>query len=121
PRNRGMIRRRFFQPHPQKAPQRQRVLRPPSDPALGIDPFEVADQQQSKVDSRRQAWPPPLRRIELLAASFHKLVEATLLQQLVQSLIKRMTRSLRQRSLRYPKLFLLLLVFRVPMAMRAFY
>src|SRR5579862_1329235 len=106
-----MIRRRLVQPHPQEPPQRQRVTRPPSDPPLRIDPLEIPDQQQPEVHPGRQARPPPPRRIKPPAPPFHKLVEAALLEQLVQALIKRMTRSLRQRSLRHPHLFLPFLIF----------
>ena len=110
PRDRGMIRRRLIQPYPQKPPQRQRVICPPGDPALRIDPFEIADQQQPEVHSRRKARAPPLFRIEPPTPPLHKLVEAALLQQLVQALIERVARALRQRSLRNPHLFLLLLI-----------
>ena len=91
-----MIRRRLVPSHPQKAPQRQRVVRPPGDSALGIDAFEVANQQQPEVNSRRQTRPPPPRRIEPPAPPLRKLVEVALLQQLVQALIERVTRTLRQ-------------------------
>ena len=96
PRDRGMIRRLLIQPYPQKPPQRQRVIGPPGDPALRIDPFEIPDQQQPKVHSRHQARPPPFFRIEPPAPPLHELVETALFQQLVQTLIKRMTRALRQ-------------------------
>ena len=86
-----MIGRRFVQRDIQKRPQRQRILRPPGDPALGIDPFEIADQQQPKIDPRRQAGPPLLLRLEPLAQPLHKSIEMVSLQQLVQTLIERVT------------------------------
>jgi len=43
PRDRRMLRRRLLEAQAQEAAQRQRVGRPPRDPTLGIDPFEVPD------------------------------------------------------------------------------
>ena len=55
-------------------------------------------------------WPTSFSRIEPPAPSLHKLVETALLQQLVQTLIERMARTLRQRRLQNPYLFMLLLI-----------
>ena len=52
PRNRRMIGRRFVQRQPQKTADRQRVGRPPGDPAFRVDALEVADQQQPEVAAR---------------------------------------------------------------------
>ena len=101
-----MIGRRFVQRDIQKRPQRQRILRPPGDPSLGINPFEIADQQQPKIDPWRQAGPPLLLRIKPPAQPLHKVIEMVSLQQLVQTLIERVTRTSRQRVVRNPDRFL---------------
>src|SRR5260370_408546 len=80
-----MIGRRFVQRDIQKRPQCQRILRPPGDPSLGIDPFEIADQQQPKIDPWRQAGPPLLLRIKPPAQPLHKVIEMDSLQQLVNA------------------------------------
>src|SRR3954463_11344066 len=71
-RNRRMIRRRIWQHQPEKLAERQGIRRTPRDGALGIQAFEVSDQQQSKVASGRQTRPADLVRIESLTeASTH--------------------------------------------------
>src|SRR5437867_3864523 len=80
-RNRRVVRRRLAQTDAQKIAQRQRVRRTPSDAALGVNTFEVADQQQPKIDPRRQSRPPPRLRIEAGALRFDEIVELMLAQQ----------------------------------------
>src|SRR6202035_2738188 len=71
-----------------------------------IDAFEVAYQQQSEIDPRRQAWAAPRRRIESLPFLFHESVKIVFPQELIQSFIKRMARRARQGATGYPKLLL---------------
>src|SRR5208337_1312784 len=107
-RNRRVIRRVLVQRNPHKAPQRQRVRQPPGNPALRPDALEIPDQQRPKVNPRRQRRTPVLGRIELRAPALDKLVEALGLQQLIQTLIKRMPRRRRQLLLCDPQPLLLL-------------
>src|ERR1019366_4127049 len=71
------------------------------------DALEIPDQQRPKVNPRRQRRTPVLGRIKLHAPALDKLVEALGLQQLVQTLIKRMPRSRRQLRVRDPEVLLL--------------
>src|SRR5437870_2782690 len=103
-----MIRRVLVQSDAHKAPQRQRVRQPPGNPALRPDALEIPDQQRPKVNPRRQRRTPVLGRIELRTPLLDKLVEALGLQQLIQTLIKRMPWSRRQLGVRDPDLLLLL-------------
>ena len=85
------------------SPERRR--RPPGNAALRPDALEIADQQRTKVNSRRQRRTPVLGRIEPRAPALDKLVEALGLQ-LIQPLIKRMPRR-RQLRVRDSQIFLL--------------
>ena len=53
--------------------------RPPRDPALGIDPFEVPDQQQAEIGARRQARSPARRRVERAALRLDEVVERVII------------------------------------------
>src|SRR5207302_441851 len=63
---------------------------------------------RSKVNPRRQRRTPVLLRIKLRAPLLDELVEALGLQQLIQALIKRVSRSRRQLAVRDPDVLLLL-------------
>src|ERR1022692_4134406 len=104
----GVVRRVLVQRNAHKTPQRQRVRQSPGDAALRPDAFEIPDQQRPEVDPRSQRRTTVPRRIELCAAALDELVEALRLQQLVQSLIKRMPRRRRQLPVRDPQILLLL-------------
>ncbi len=54
PGDRRMIGHALIQPDSQEPPQTQRVRRPPGNAALGVNPLEVAQQQQAKIDPGRQ-------------------------------------------------------------------
>src|SRR5438270_3648775 len=108
PRNRRAIRRVLVQRDPHETPQGQRVRQPPSNTALRPDALEIPDQQRPKVNPRRQRRAPVLLRIKLRAPLLDKLVEALGLQQLIQTLIKRMSRRPRQLGVRDPDVLLLL-------------
>src|SRR5206468_231409 len=107
-RDRRVVRRVLVQRNAHKAPQRQRVRQPPGNPPLRPDTLEIPDQQRSKVNPRRQRRTPVLLRIKLRAPLLDELVEALGLQQLIQALIKRMSRSRRQLAVRDPDVLLLL-------------
>jgi hypothetical protein len=62
PRDRRVIGRRLRQHQAEKVAQRKRIGSAPGDPALGVDAFEVANQQQSEIDPRGQAGGPSWRR-----------------------------------------------------------
>src|SRR5664280_715305 len=83
-RNRRVVGRVLVQPYAHKAPQRQRVRQPPSNPTLAVEALGIADEQRPEVDPWRQRWPPVPGRVQLRAAALDKLVEALRLQQLVQ-------------------------------------
>ena len=73
-----MIRRRLGQHQPEKLAQGKRVGRAPRDGALGVQAFEVADQQQAKIASGRQTRPADLVGVESLAERLDVAVEAPL-------------------------------------------
>src|ERR1019366_1600677 len=91
-----------------ETPQCQRVCQTPSNAALRSDALEIPDQQSPKIDPRRQRRSPVLGRIKLRAPLLDKLVEALRLQQLIQTLIKRMPRRRCQLRVRDPQPVLLL-------------
>src|SRR5437870_4328053 len=107
-RDRRVVRRVLVQRNAHKAPQRQRVRQPPGNPPLRPDTLEIPNQQRPKVNPRRQRRTPVLLRIKLRAPLLDKLVEALGLQQLIQTLIKRMSRRPRQLGVRDPDVLLLL-------------
>jgi hypothetical protein len=78
-----MIRRRLRQHQSDKLTQGKRIGRPPGDPALRVQPLEVADQQQPEIAPGWQPWPTVVR-IEALAQSFDVSVKAMLLENLIE-------------------------------------
>src|SRR5205807_876671 len=86
--------------------QRQRIRRPPRDATLPLNPFEISDQQQAKIPPWRQRRTPHRLRVEALTLPLYKLVEPTLLQQLVQPLVERTCHRPRPLRVGNPKLFL---------------
>src|SRR5207249_6870783 len=108
PRDRRVVWRALVQRYPNELPDAQRVSSPPRDPPLTINAFEVAYQQQPKIDSRRQAWPPHCRRIETLAFPFHESVKIVFHEELVQANVKGMARGSSQGAGWNPKLLLVL-------------
>jgi hypothetical protein len=106
-----VIRRTLGQRDAQKSPQPKRVRHPPGDAALALDALKIADQKRTKVDAGKKRWPPILLRVELCAQAFDEDVEALVIQQLIQLLIKWMPRSRRQFRVRNPQKLLRLLIF----------
>src|SRR5207249_3764188 len=82
------------------------MRRPPRDATLPLNPFEISDQQQAKIPPWRQRRTPHRLRVEALTLPLYKLVEPTLLQQLVQPLVERMCHRPRPLRVGNPKLFL---------------
>ena len=94
-RKRRVVGHRLRQPEPEEAPERQRIGAAPSDPALGIDALEVADQQHPEVPSRRHRRPPHDRRVERRAHILDEAVEARRRQNRVQPIVERVPRRAR--------------------------
>lgn len=107
-RDRRVVRRPLVQRYPYKLPNGQRVPRSPGDASLTVDAFEVTDQQQPEIDSRRQSRPPHGRRVESLTYPFHKSVKIVFRKKLIQPFIEGMARRPRQSATRNPKLLLVL-------------
>src|SRR5437867_3823850 len=95
-RDRRMIGRRLVEAQAQKVAYRQRVRCPPGDPALRVEPFEIADQQQAEVPARREAGPSHHRRIERPTVLLNEAVEACSLEDLVQAHVERVPRRHRE-------------------------
>ena len=108
PRDRGragncrMVRRCLRQHQPEKFTERKRIRRTPRNRALGVQAFEIADQQQPEVASGRQARSANLLGIELLAESFDVSVEVMLVENLIQPRVERMRGRPRQILGRHP-------------------
>ena len=99
--NRRVLRSSNDQEAPRPTPIPQTHARSASLPRarqspFRIDPFEVSQHQQSEVHPRRQARPSHRRCVEGLTQLFDILVEPVLLQNPIQSFVKRMRRTPRQ-------------------------
>src|SRR4029078_6103172 len=73
----------------------QRIRHTPSDASFAVDPLEEADQHQTEVHARHERRTAQLLVIELAAAALAEVIEAGLVQHLVQPLIERLTPELR--------------------------
>jgi len=96
-----MIGRRLRQHQPEKVAQRKRIGGTPRNRALGIQAFEIADQEQPKVPPRRQSW-APLVRIEALAEALDVFIEVMLVKNVIQSRVERMRSTPQQIVRRHP-------------------
>src|SRR6516164_4555935 len=101
-RDRRVIGRRLRQHQAEKVAQRKRIGSAPGDPALGVDAFEVANQQQSEIDPGGASWGGHRGGVEAGTLRFDEGVEAVLSQQLIQPTIEGMTRGRRQVRRRHP-------------------
>jgi hypothetical protein len=79
-----MIQRPLNQSDLQKLPQAQRIRYAPRDALFALDPLEEPDQQQAETFPWCKRRTAQLLVIELSAARFAELVEASPLEQLVQ-------------------------------------
>ena len=103
PRDRRVLGRRLVQSQAHEATEGQRIRRAPRDPALGIDPFEVPDQQQSEIGARRQARSPARRRVEPGALGLDEVVERVVIEDAIQPLVERVPAGRRQVTRRNPQ------------------
>src|ERR1700689_1990979 len=74
----------------------ERVGDTPGNATLGVDPFEVAQKKRAEILARLQAGPSENSSIEGLANLFDEGVKPALSQDVVEPLIKRMSRRTRQ-------------------------
>ncbi len=95
PGNRRMIGRRLRQHQPEKLAHGKRIGRAPRDRALGIQAFEIADQQQPEVAAGRQAG-SALVGVEPRAQTLGEAVEVVLVENLIQSRVERVGGTARQ-------------------------
>jgi hypothetical protein len=102
PRNRRMIRRRLGQHQPEKLAERKGIRGAPRDGALGVQAFEVADQQQAKVAPGRQTRPADLVGVESLAERLDVVIEARVVEDMIQSCVERVRGGPRQIVCRDP-------------------
>jgi hypothetical protein len=84
--NRRMVRRRLWQHQPEKTRAGQ-TNPPPRDRALGIQAFEIADQQQPEVAPGRQPW-PSLVSVESLAGSLDELIKMVVVDDSIRARIE---------------------------------
>jgi len=84
-----MIGRRLWQHQAKKLAQRERIGGTPRNRALGIQPFEIADQQQPEVAARRQAGSAVVG-VESCAQALDEAIEVLLAENLIQSRVERM-------------------------------
>ena len=101
-RNRGVIRRCRIEAEPHEAAHGQRVRGAPRDAALGIEPFEVPDQQQAEVPSWWQTRPTHHWRVELPTLLLREPVEAGVVEDGIQLGVERVPRRRRKVSGRNP-------------------
>jgi hypothetical protein len=111
PGNRRMIGRRLRQHRPEKLAQGKRIGCAPRNRALGVQAFEIADQQQPEVAARWQAG-SALDSVEPLAQTLDEAVEVVLVEHLIQSRVERESGTARQVLSRHPHRRLL----RVPLS-----
>jgi len=107
-RQRRMIRRRLVELVVEEAPQRQRIGDAPGDGALGIEAFEVADEQATEVDAGGQRGPAERFGVEGSAELFGVRIEAVLVEQRVELGVERVRRRARQVGCGQEEIFLAL-------------
>ena len=95
-RQRRMVRRRVVQLEVQKVADAQRVGGTPRDGSFRIQALKVAEQQQAEIPTRRQTRPPDPVGVKPRALVLDESVEARIVEHLVQPLVERMPRALRQ-------------------------
>ena len=83
-----MVGRRLGGTEPQERAQGQTVGAAPLQPALAVDPLEVADQMHPEVAARRQRRPTAIARIVPRALLLGEAVEPGLDQDRLQPVVK---------------------------------
>src|SRR5258705_5022348 len=94
------------QEQPEKLTQRKRIRRAQRNRPLGVQAFEIPDQQEAEVAAWRQSG-SPLVRVESLAEAFDVPVEVVGVEDLIQSPAERMRGTAWQVGARYPHRLLL--------------
>src|SRR6516162_1586286 len=87
------VRRPLLQFQPQKRPHAKQICRPPGHPPFRLDLFEVSQHQESKIPSRRQTPTSHRGRVKCRTQLFNVVVKTVLLQNPIQSRVKRMRRA----------------------------
>src|SRR5205085_10835830 len=95
----------------QKTRKRSAIAAAPRDTTLPSDALEVTDEDHAEIDARRNRGPPQGGGIVRLTAFFDPAIELSFCQKLIQLLIERMPRRLRQLRRRDPQSLLLALAF----------
>jgi hypothetical protein len=90
-RHRGMDGGRLAPTDSQKGAQREAVGAAPGDAALGVNAFKVTDEEHAEVSARRNSRPSPLLVIGP-AECLGEVIETALGQDLIELVVKRMTR-----------------------------
>src|SRR5258708_28053499 len=103
-----MIRRLLRQGVCDELTQGQGVGQTPGNSTLRINPFEVPQQQRTKVDPRRDARAPQAALVITPTQLLHVTVEVVLIENLIQPFVKGMRRSAHDLAPDDPEIFLLL-------------
>ena len=88
----GVIRRLLRQGLTEEPAQAQRVAQAPGNSPFRINPFEVAQQQRTKVDARRDTGASHAALVITPAQALHVPVEVALVENLIQPILERMRR-----------------------------
>ena len=84
----------------------QGISQPPGNSPFRINPFEVPQEQRTKVDPRRDAGPSPATFVIPPAQLLHVTVEVVLVENLIQPVVKGMRRCTHNLAGDHPKVFL---------------
>ena len=91
PRNRRVLGRHLVQAQAQEAAQRERIGRAPRNPSLRIDAREIPDEPQPEVGPWHHTRASHRRGIERRTLRFDEVVEAVRVEEVIQTLVKRVT------------------------------
>jgi hypothetical protein len=108
-RDRRVVRRGVLKPDVQESTNRQRVCGAPRDAALGVQAFDVADQQHAEVAARREPGAAHARRVEAAARVLDVAIEARRIEDRIEPGVERMPRAGAQLRRRNPERCLLVL------------
>jgi hypothetical protein len=85
---RTMVRRRLVQPDAQNSRNANESAGAPGEAAVRIDPFEVANQQRSEIDSGLQTPPTHRLRMKASALGFDNVVRPVVPQRLIKASVE---------------------------------
>src|SRR5215207_9740108 len=91
-----MVGHRLGGAEPEELAQGQAVRAAPLEPALAVDPLEVADQVHAEVAARRQRRPAPLAGIVRRTLAFREAVEPGVDEHRLQAIVEGVPRRARQ-------------------------